>query len=80
MFETCPGMCKLGLLEGEDGLEVVVHHKHQGGPNGAQNVGTGALEESRLSLLLHDLPEAVQCSLVVCVFCRPATIVDEENQ
>lgn len=51
-------------MQVHDRLHLVVHNQDNGGPDGTERVGSGALEQRRASLILDDLGEAVGGSLV----------------
>mmetsp|Transcript_18020 Transcript_18020/g.25403 ORF Transcript_18020/g.25403 Transcript_18020/m.25403 type:complete len:352 (+) Transcript_18020:29-1084(+) len=53
--------CLLGV---ESGSDLRVENKHKGGSDGTEGVGTSTLEESRGTLVTHDLSEAISSSLV----------------
>ena len=52
------------LLDSGSAGDLGVKHEDHGGSDGTESVGSGSLEESGGSLLLHDLGEAVGGSLV----------------
>mmetsp|Transcript_11530 Transcript_11530/g.36642 ORF Transcript_11530/g.36642 Transcript_11530/m.36642 type:complete len:390 (-) Transcript_11530:108-1277(-) len=52
------------LLGGEEGLDLAVHDEDEGGADGAEGVGAGALEEGAEALVGDDLAEAVHGVLV----------------
>ena len=58
------GYCACLLGGSKGGGNLGVEHKHKGGSDGTEGVGSGSLEKSTDSLFLHDLLEAVNGSVV----------------
>mmetsp|Transcript_6293 Transcript_6293/g.13690 ORF Transcript_6293/g.13690 Transcript_6293/m.13690 type:complete len:330 (-) Transcript_6293:364-1353(-) len=52
------------LLTSENSSDLRVKHKHHGSSNSTESIGTSTLEESRSSLILHNLSEAISSALV----------------
>eukprot|EP00128_Syssomonas_multiformis_P017712 Colp12_sorted_trinity150504_noHs@22377 len=48
----------------EHTLDLIVEHQHEGGTNGTEGVGTSTLEEGTHTLILSNLGEAVEGTLV----------------